>query len=191
MPSAWETLLYVYSYYASPLGDSISPQEGGRYSVYTTSFPYWIASRPNLKIISDSEDPLTSATDTYRDTISKFFNPSTVDVNLVDKFVNDKRDDMTKRNAVDRARWIRQHVQDVILTRFNLINNPRSTYLPSTSADESEYNSRVSSIFFMSDDENHVVEVDWINLNVFSMPSTRKRTRTPSPLPGGSPAKKP
>ena len=99
---------------------------------------------------------------------------------------------MANKTVAERATWIREHVQNIILNECDFINNPKSTSLPSTSsaADESKLNSRVSSIFFMSDDDRHVVEVDWIDLNVISLPPVRKRSKAPPPLAGGPPKKK-
>ena len=99
---------------------------------------------------------------------------------------------MTDKDVEDRAKWIREYVQNVILDKCDFINDPKSTSLPSTSsaANLSKLDSRVSSIFFMSDDDRHVVEVDWIDLNVIALPPVRKRSKTPPPLAGGAPKKK-
>ena len=129
----------------------------------------------------------------YRTTISSFFDASTLTLNLVHKFQNDPtKGDMTHKTVAERATWIREHVQNVILNECDFINDPKSTSLPPTSsaADLSKLNSRVSSIFFMSDDDHHLVEVDWIDLPVIWMPPVRKRSKTPPPLAGGSPKKK-
>ena len=169
-------MLYVYSYYISPLGHSISPLKGGRYEIYTTSYPYWL---DNTKVIDselfNKDDPLTKtsrAAKLYRDTISSFFDsdPSSAELNIVDKFTNPKRDNMTKKLTLPRADWIRRHVDEVVLSRFSVFNDTSYACLPSTSADESELAGRVSSIRILSDDNQHLVFVDMINVTVYPMP---------------------
>ena len=184
MPSAWEILLYVYSYYASPLGQSISPKDRGGYSIYTTSFPYWIDKIKDEDLVN-KEDPLTATTtaaDTYRDTIKKFFNASTIGVNLVDKFIN--KEGMTKETPLkERGAWIRRHVQNIVLMNFSPINDPKFKFLPSTSKDEDELKSRVSSIVFTSDNDRHSVDVNWIGVSVVSMPPAQNRSKSSTRFP--------
>ena len=190
MPSAWQTLLYVYSYCVSPLGNGngSSTQDSGRCSAFTTSPLYWMDDR-NIDIF-DNEDPLTArneAAETYRDTIWSFFDTPTVELNLVDQFVKKTKDNMTKKPQAKRAEWIRNRFQHFVLQKFNRIHNdPIST---STSTDNSKLDSGVSSTFFTSRDDGHDVEVDRISVDPKSMPSVSNRSKTPAPL-RGKPTKK-